>query len=101
MHLALGQQAQFNSGPNFVSLLADVCSEGGLTALGAGVDERNRLAEELNGWKAIASLQAEELRNLKLAPRMVVPRVAQTGDTDEPVEEWTDLEDGNQGGSRS
>ncbi len=91
VHLVLRQEALFKSEPTFVSLVAAISAEGGLTALGADVDERNRLAEERNSWKAIASRQATALRALKLASRMPASRAAQGGETEEPVQEWADL----------
>jgi hypothetical protein len=93
VQLVLGPQAHFKSEPNFLALAAAICADGGLTVLGADVDERNRLAEESNGWKDVAARQAVELRSLRMASRMAAPTLTRGSETFEPVPFWTDLAD--------
>ncbi len=77
VHLCLGDEVPVRGEPSFVALAAAIGADGGITVLGADVDERNRLAEEAGQWRSVADRQASELRSLKLIARGGVARIGE------------------------
>lgn len=92
VHLSLGEEVSVRGEPNFVSLVAAISAEGGLTVLGADVDERTRLAADADQWKAVAARQASELRSLKLITRVGAARDGEgDGGVDRSAPAWVEL----------